>query len=34
VEDFWNAPWASNAVVVQPARDTKRYFGVRLEARF
>ena len=34
VEDFWNAPWASNAIVVQPARDTKRYFGVRMNAKF
>jgi iron complex outermembrane receptor protein len=30
IEDFWNGPWNSNAVVMQPARDAKRYFGVRV----
>ncbi|MBV8804714.1 MAG: TonB-dependent receptor [Sinobacteraceae bacterium] len=32
IEDFWSAPWNSNAVVMQPARDAVRYFGVRLTA--
>jgi iron complex outermembrane receptor protein len=34
IEDFWNGPWNSNAVVMQPARDAVRYFGVRLNAGF
>jgi len=35
VEDFWGAPWGGNNVVVsQPARDARRYFGVRLSADF
>lgn len=34
VEDFWNSPWGSNAIVVQPARDTNRYFGAKLAAQF
>jgi iron complex outermembrane receptor protein len=34
VEDFWASPWGSNAVVRQPARDTNRYGGVRLNAQF
>jgi iron complex outermembrane receptor protein len=34
VEDFWDSPWGSNAVVVQPARDTNGYFGARLSAQF
>ena len=34
-EDFWNGPWAGhNTVIVQPARDSNRYFGARLSARF
>jgi iron complex outermembrane recepter protein len=34
MEDFWSSPWGSNAVVGQPARDSNRYFGVRLQAGF
>jgi len=34
VEDFWAAPWGSNAVVRQPARDTNRFAGIRLNAQF
>jgi iron complex outermembrane recepter protein len=34
VQDFWSGPWSANAVVQQPARDAKRYFGLRLDARF
>jgi iron complex outermembrane recepter protein len=34
IEDFWNGPWNSNAVVMQPARDAVRYFGLRLTAGF
>lgn len=34
VEDFWGSPWGSNAVVRQPARDTNRFGGVRLNAQF
>jgi iron complex outermembrane receptor protein len=34
LEDFWSGPWGSNAVVGQPARDSDRYFGVRLKAGF
>ena len=35
LEDFWSAPWGGSATVVgQPARDTNRYFGVRLSAGF
>jgi iron complex outermembrane receptor protein len=34
IEDFWSGPWGSNAVVGQPARDSNRYFGVRLQAGF
>ena len=34
VEDFWSGPWGSNAVVIQPARDSHRYFGIRLNAGF
>jgi iron complex outermembrane receptor protein len=33
-EDFWSSPWNANAVVMQPARDAVRYFGVRLSAGF
>jgi iron complex outermembrane receptor protein len=33
IEDFWSAPWGgSNTIVGQPARDTNRYFGLRLSA--
>jgi len=34
VSDFWNNVWAANVVVSQPARDSVRYFGLRLNARF
>ncbi|HEX4239815.1 MAG TPA: TonB-dependent receptor [Steroidobacteraceae bacterium] len=34
VEDFWTGPWASNAVIGQPARDSERYAGVELTAAF
>ncbi len=34
IEDFWTGPWASNAVVGQPARDSNRYYGIRLDAKF
>jgi iron complex outermembrane receptor protein len=34
LEDFWSAPWGTNTVVGQPARDTNRYFGLRLNAGF
>jgi iron complex outermembrane recepter protein len=34
MEDFWSSPWSSNAVVGQPARDSDRYYGVRLQAGF
>ena len=35
LEDFWSSPWGSaNAIVGQPARDAKRYFGVRLNYGF
>jgi iron complex outermembrane recepter protein len=34
MEDFWSGPWGSNAVVGQPARDSNRYYGVRLQAGF
>ncbi len=34
VEDFFNGPWGSNAIIVQPARDTDRYFGVRFNMNF
>lgn len=33
IEDFWSGPWNANAVVMQPARDAVRYFGLRLTAR-
>jgi iron complex outermembrane receptor protein len=29
IEDFWSPPYNSNAVVMQPARDALRYFGLR-----
>jgi len=34
VEDFWSGPWNSNAIVGQPARDTNRYYGLRVNAGF
>ena len=34
MEDFWSGPWASNAVVSQPARDARRYFGLRISTGF
>jgi iron complex outermembrane recepter protein len=34
LEDFWSGPWQSNAVVGQPARDAKRYAGVRFNHSF
>ena len=35
LEDFWSSPWGgTNNVVGQPARDSYRYFGVRLGANF
>jgi len=33
VEDFYSGPWQSNAVLVQPARDSNLYFGLRIDAR-
>jgi iron complex outermembrane receptor protein len=35
IEDFWSAPWGGvNTIVGQVARDTNRYFGLRLSAGF
>jgi iron complex outermembrane recepter protein len=34
LEDFWSGPWGANAVVGQPARDSDRFFGLRLQAGF
>jgi len=34
MEDFWSGPWNSNTVVGQPARDSNRVFGLRLQAGF
>jgi iron complex outermembrane recepter protein len=34
MEDFWSGPWNSNAVVAQPARDSNRVFGIRMQAGF
>ena len=34
IEDFWSGPYNSNAVVMQPARDARRYFGLRVSAGF
>lgn len=35
LEDFWSAPWGNtNTIIGQPARDTNRYFGLRLNAGF
>jgi iron complex outermembrane receptor protein len=35
LEDFWSGPWGgTSAIVGQPARDAKRYFGVRFNTGF
>jgi iron complex outermembrane receptor protein len=35
MEDFWSSPWgATNTVIEQPARDSYRYYGLRLTASF
>ncbi len=35
LEDFWSGPWgATNAIVGQPARDARRYYGVRFNFGF
>jgi iron complex outermembrane receptor protein len=34
VEDFWSGPWNGNAVIGQPARDSQRYAGFRLNVSF
>jgi iron complex outermembrane receptor protein len=35
LEDFWSAPWgAHDVVVMQPARDSYRYGGIRITAGF
>ena len=35
LEDFWSSPWGgTNNVVGQPARDSYRYFGLRIQAGF
>ena len=35
IEDFWSAPWGNtNTIIGQPARDSNRYFGIRLKAGF
>ena len=34
VEDFWSGPWNGNAVIGQPARDSERYAGFRLNVSF
>lgn len=34
LEDFWSGPWQSNAIVGQPARDAKRYVGLRFTTGF
>jgi hypothetical protein len=35
VEDFWSSPWGGHDVVVmQPARDSYRYAGLRITAGF
>ncbi|HEY1726502.1 MAG TPA: TonB-dependent receptor plug domain-containing protein [Steroidobacteraceae bacterium] len=30
VEDFWTGPWSAPAVIGQPARDARRFAGMRL----
>ena len=35
MEDFWSSPWgATNNVIMQPARDSYRYYGLRFTASF
>jgi iron complex outermembrane receptor protein len=34
MEDFWASPWASNAVIGQPARDAHRFVGIRFDSNF
>ncbi len=35
IQDFWSAPWGGvNTIVGQVARDTNRYFGLRVSAGF
>jgi iron complex outermembrane recepter protein len=35
VEDFWSAPWGhTDVVILQPARDSYRFGGIRLSAGF
>lgn len=35
MEDFWSSPWGgTNTVTSQPARDAKRYFGIKVHAGF
>jgi len=34
VEDFWSGPWNGNAVIGQPARDSERYYGLKLTVNF
>ncbi len=35
LEDFWSGPWGgTSAVVGQPARDAKRYVGLRFSTGF
>ncbi len=35
VEDFWSAPWGgTNTVIEQPARNSYRYYGLRVTASF
>jgi len=34
MEDFRSSPWSANAVIVQPARDSNRYFGAKFTASF
>jgi iron complex outermembrane receptor protein len=35
IQDFWSAPWGNtNTIIGQPARDTNRYFGLRVSAGF
>jgi len=34
VEDFWGSPWSNTATVIaQPARDAKRYGGIRVDLK-
>ena len=35
IQDFWSAPWGgTNTIIGQVARDTNRYFGLRVSAGF